>query len=292
MDVLMGKYLQTFKIFKSIAKFFWVVKSSIIAILFTLLSFWSSICYSQPPYLTSSPVPLEYLETDLYFFSMVDKGINSTDGVQGLENTVLTFPAFCVEYGATSNLTLHLLAPFTNNIPKGDTTYSGIGDFEIGFLYRFIEESENCPEIGFFPLVELPSGNSNKGLGNGKLWYELPLAVKKTLKSLELDLTASGGPALNSGFQMKNFWFASVLLEKKMNDKLKLGAEVYSQGSAGVGRRAYTLLNVGGWYDFTPNFSLYFSLGNTFIGERHLIGALGLFWKFEGKKTTKMKNLN
>lgn len=33
--------------------------------------------------------------------------------------------------------------------------------------YRFVEETKTRPQIGVFPMFELPTGNSARGLGNG-----------------------------------------------------------------------------------------------------------------------------
>lgn len=258
--------------------------------LFIIFSFWSGNSFSQPPYLTESPVPLDYLETDFYFYSLVDRGINSisvneeTGEIEGTSSSFLSFPSIDLEYGLTSDITLHLTIPFENNLVKHNATYSGVGDIETGFLYRFIKEDDWWPEIGFFPLFEFPTGHTNKNLGNGRFWYQLPLVIKKTFIDLDLELTADFGRAINHASQMKDYWFGSFLLERKINEKLKLGVELYSQGATSIGRHAYTLLNITSWYDLTPNFAIYASIGNQLIGERHLIGSLGVFWKFEGQK--------
>src|SRR5271157_5049838 len=46
--------------------------------------------------------------------------------------------------------------------------------------YRFIQETAKCPQIGVFPLLEVPTGNSRLGLGNGQLWARLPLWIQKS----------------------------------------------------------------------------------------------------------------
>jgi hypothetical protein len=45
-----------------------------------------------------------------------------------------------------------------------------------------------------------------------------------------------------------------------------------------VDGRSYTVLNVGGYYNFTPNFQLLFTGGGSIAGEQHTVAYLGLYW--------------
>lgn len=44
--------------------------------------------------------------------------------------------------------------------------------------YRFIPQSYMVPEVGVFPMIELPTGSYSRGLGVGKTWYKLPLWIQ------------------------------------------------------------------------------------------------------------------
>jgi hypothetical protein len=41
---------------------------------------------------------------------------------------------------------------------------------ELGVKYRFLHEDQNgcIPQVGIFPLVELPTGDSSRGLAIGR----------------------------------------------------------------------------------------------------------------------------
>ena len=52
-------------------------------------------------------------------------------------------------------------------------------DTELGIKYRFIPQSDTVPEVGIFPMIELPTGSYSRGLGVGKTWYKLPLWIQK-----------------------------------------------------------------------------------------------------------------
>jgi hypothetical protein len=67
---------------------------------------------------------------------------------------------------------LHLAIPYAWSLPAAAPAASGIDDFETGFKYRFIQETKKIPQIGIYPLIEIPVGNVNRNLGNGKVWIK------------------------------------------------------------------------------------------------------------------------
>lgn len=77
---------------------------------------------------------------------------------------------------------------------------------------------------------------------------------------------------------MSNNSFAGFLLQKQINQKLILGGELFYQGALGVGNGAYTTLDLGGSYNFTPQFSILFSAGNSIAGAQNFYSYVGLTW--------------
>ena len=75
---------------------------------------------------------------------------------------------------------MHLLVPLAFNEQYGAKMNYGIGDIEVGVKFRFIQESKYIPQIGIFPLCEIPAGNPDKELGNGTVQYFLPLWIQKS----------------------------------------------------------------------------------------------------------------
>jgi len=88
-------------------------------------------------------------------------------------------PAFEFNYGVIENVQLHLVAPVAFSTPSGLGTTLGYGDTELGVKWQFNEESETLPIVGIFPLVELPTGNADKGLGSGHTQVFIPVWVQK-----------------------------------------------------------------------------------------------------------------
>ncbi len=220
-----------------------------------------------PPFLTDDPEPVELHHFEAYLFSACDATRDLT-GIQG--------PAAEFNAGAAPGLQLHIVVPLTSAFTDGAGAAHGLGDIELGAKYRFVEETEGRPQIGTFPMVELPTGDARRGLGNGRLWARLPLWVQKSWGPW----TTYGGAgyAINRAPGARSYPFAGWLVQRDLSRRLTLGAEVFARGSDTVGGRSTTVLNGGGYYNFTPGFSLLFSGGRTVNGEPHTVAYLGLYW--------------
>ena len=222
-----------------------------------------------PPFLTDDPQPVDYGHYEIYLFS--------TRGGSGTGNTIVG-PAIEFNAGILPNVQFHVAAPYTNIWPNGGPFVGGYGDTEVGLKYRFIQETPQSPQVGIFPMAELATGNAPSGLGNGVTWYRLPLWVQKSWGPWTT--YGGGGWALNSAPGARNYPFGGWLIQRDLSSKFTLGAEVFTQGSSGVGSSAFTVYNVGGYYNPTPQFSVLFSIGHSFIGAQQAISYFGFYYTF------------
>jgi hypothetical protein len=210
-----------------------------------------------PPYRTDDPEPVELNHWEFYTFTQGTHISGDTSGVG---------PAFEFNYGLIPNGQFHIVVPMAFDSPAGGPNQFGIGDTELGFKYRFIEEEKDGwrPQVGIFPFLELPSGNQNKGLGAGHVRVFLPVWVQKSFG----DWTTYGGGGywINQDDNLgdKNFWYAGWLLQRKITDKLTLGGEIFHQTADNVARADSTGFNLGGSYDFDEHNHLLFSAGRAF----------------------------
>ncbi len=224
-----------------------------------------------PPFLTDDPAPVDLKHSEFYVFSTYDK---TPDGKE------IALPAFEYNYGLLPNVQLHAMVPFARSQPNGEATRSGVGDVEVGVKYRFLEETETTPQVGIFPMAELNTGNSDKGLGNGKTWWRLPVWAQKSWG--EWTTYGGAGYVINHAEGQKNYPFAGWLLQKDIGEKWTLGGEVFARAKDTEDGRGTTLVNLGGYYKFTPDFNLLFSAGHSVGGEKHTIAYVGLLWSFGG----------
>ena len=230
-----------------------------------------AVC-AGPPFLTDDPEPLAYRHTEAYVFSTVDK-----------TSPLLAAQLLAVEVnvGAYPDVHLHLVVPLALAAPRDGRPAYGVGDLEVGVKYRFIQETDAWPQVGLFPLVELPSGESHRGLGNGRTWWKLPLWLQKSWGPW----TTYGGAgyAINTAPGMRNYPYGGWLLQRQLSGSLTLGGELFTQGAPSDDGKPTTIANVGGSYGLGAgchHCQLLFSVGHSLVGEAHTVGYLGLYWEF------------
>jgi len=208
----------------------------------------------------------------MYAFELSDSTGKNAGG------TVLTLPAYEVNYGVVPNVQLHLVLPMTTVFaPSGGPTNFGYSDTEVGAKVRFVKETAHLPEVGIFPFFEFPSGNSDKGLGVGSTWYRMPLWLQKSWGAKDRQWTSYGGggatvfsgAANADGFD--NFPFAGWLVQRQLSEKLTLGGELFGHGAEGpaaTSTRSSIMADLGGIYEFHDGFDLLFAAGRSVHASR------------------------
>jgi hypothetical protein len=217
-----------------------------------LLAASFSASQAGPPFITDDPEPVELGHWEVYAFSASTQVQGDIGGTLGGTE---------VNYGAAPNLQLHVIVPLAYDSPSGGPFVAGLGDIELGAKYRFITPGEDdwYPQVGIFPLIEMPAGNPERGLGAGKMREYLPIWLQKDWG----DWTSYGGGGywFNPGAGNQNYWFVGWLLQNQVTKQLALGAEVFHQTADTIGGKDTTSFNVGGIYDFNENYHLLFSGG-------------------------------
>ena len=223
-----------------------------------------------PPFLTDDPEPVAYRHGEFYLFTTLDRAGGGTQ---------LQSPAFEANYGFASNFQAHAVFPFAAAIPRNGPHSYGIGDTELGVKYRFLQESDDFPMAGIFPMLEIPTGDADRGLGNGRAWAKLPLWLQKSWGPEDRQWTTYGGGgfACNTAPGQRNYPFAGWLLQKELGETLTLGAELFLQGRDADNGHASAIANAGGSCRLAENLDLLFSAGHSVAGERHWIGYAGLY---------------
>ncbi len=248
-----------------------------LALVASVLMAASETTVAGPPFMTDDPEPLEYQHSEAYVFSTYDKGPDGGKQTQ--------LPAFEYNTSPIEDVHLHLMVPFTNLYPAdGTQKQHGLGDVEVGIKYRFVHESDIHPQIGIFPMLELPTGDSDKSLGNGRAWWTLPVWVQKSWG--DWTTYGGGGRAFNNAPGMRNYNFGGWLLQRKVTDSLILGGELFAQGATTEDGQHATFFNVGGYYNDIKacgNCNLLFRVGHSIAGETHTTGYLGLYWTWGGE---------
>lgn len=223
--------------------------------------------FAGPPFRTDDPEPVEYKHWEIYIASQ---------GSFDQDVTTMTAPHFEVNYGMQPNVQVHILAPFGYVNPQDGPSHYGYGDTEIGVKVRFVQETESIPQVGIFPLYMLPTGDSDKQLGNGEAQAFLPLWVQKSWGTWTT--YGGGGYGINSGDGNRNYWFFGWLLQCEISKRWSVGAEVFHQTASEVGGDPDTGFNIGTMFDLTEEQHLSLSAGRDFTGPNHASFYVGYQW--------------
>jgi hypothetical protein len=208
-----------------------------------------------PPYVTDDPQPVEFRHWEFYaaLTGESESGARAGDA-----------PHVEVNYGPAPELQLHVIVPWAFARPSGGTTAWGLGDVELGAKFRFVEEGAGRPQVGTFPLVELPTGDASRGLGAPETRVFLPLWLQKTIGAWTT--YGGGGYWINPGEGNRNWWFAGWQAQVQLTPSFAPGAEVYYESPSEAGARPRVLFNVGFVLDFGARHHLLGSAGAAFTG--------------------------
>jgi len=208
-----------------------------------------------PPFVTDDPEPVEHQHWEWYLAS---EHIRTADGWSG------TAPHMEVNYGVISNVQLHLIAPLAYDAPLQGSTHYGYGDTELGVKYRFIQQTPGFPEAAAFPLLEIPTGNADDGLGSGHVQAFLPLWLQKDFG--KWTIYGGGGYGINPGAGNRNWGFGGAVLQDQVRPNLLIGGEIYHRTSMQAGERGDTAFNLGTVFDLSEHHHLLFSAGCSIDG--------------------------
>ena len=192
----------------------------------------------------------------------------ATQGVKDRDGNSGTAPHFEVNYGAARELQLHLIAPLAWDRPAGGSTQYGLGDLELGAKYRFIHESEQMPQVGVFPLLILPTGDEDRGLGDGETKLFLPVWLQKSRGPWTS--YGGGGYWINPGEGNQNYWFAGLVLQRDITAWLTLGGELFYTTADTVEGGDATGYNLGALINLSEEHHLLLSAGSDLRGDTDL----------------------
>ncbi len=239
-------------------------KSTFLALV--LFSFSLQISYGGPPFSTDDPQPVDFKHWEFYISSVSTFHPDIWSG---------TSPHLEVNYGLIPDLQVHLLLPMNYSYVPREVPDFGYGNTEFGVKYCFIHETDNSPQIGIFPILEIPT-IKNPEFSNGKTQVFIPVWAQKSWGKL----TTYGGIGynINPGINNKNWIFSGWEIQYDFSQKLMLGGEIYYHSEDAVGSSSVTGFNIGGSVNFTPKFHFIFSLGHSLINDNFLSSYMGLLW--------------
>ena len=207
-----------------------------------------------PPYQTDDPVPVDLHHYEFYIFGGVDGTPAEMDS---------TGPAFEFNWGAIPRVQLHAILPWGVVAPSNNPVYlpGGTGPTPLdsptwNWARRSpsSRRSKHFPQIGSFTMFEMPTGNFDKGLGVGKVWYKLPIWLQKNSGKWLFD--GGGGYQVVPQANYRDFPYTGWLVKRELSEQWELGAEIFAHGREGFAAaqtERSAMIDVGGYYHFKHN---------------------------------------
>ncbi len=220
-----------------------------------LLVLQVNIAFAGPPYVTDDPEPVPLHHWEFYVASQTSHDGGDWSG---------TAPHIEVNYGAAPELQLHAIFPVAFSAPAGDGSQFGYGDTELGAKYRFVEEGDRIPQIGIFPLLEVPTGSASRDLGSGQVQAFVPIWMQKSRGPWTT--YGGGGYWVNPGAGNRNYWLFGWLVQREIIEPLSLGVEVFHETPKEEDGPDETDFNAGFVLDISDLQHLLFSAGRSLHG--------------------------
>lgn len=226
---------------------------------------WVSPSLAGPPFITNDPDPPEVGEWELILPVTLNR--NSNGQVTG---ELVTLD---VNYGYDRCTQLSVELP----IPYAETEQAvrqvGIGDVLLEYKRRFGTD-EYQGYLGINPEITLPTGSERRGLGAGRVTVQLPLLYQRRWGDTWFygDLRYKW----QAGEAGKSHWFLGVAFERRLNERLKLGAEFFGTTSQSPGDHSNLSFNVGGRYRWARGKEFIASIGRSLLAEPDLTLLIGL----------------
>lgn len=213
-----------------------------------------------PPFRTDDPEPVDYHHWEFYGASQVT---SNQDGISG------TAPHVELNFGIFQQTQIHMIVPLSFNHPRTGISAYGPGDIEIGLKYRFINETAFIPQVGTFPLIEIPSGNAARGLGVGSVQFFFPLWLQKSWGPW----TTYGGAGYLAGVTSPaaNSWFIGWEGQRDISEILTIGAEFFTTLLPLKSSENELAFTIGGIVNFNQNHHVLFSAGRDVVGTSDLL---------------------
>ena len=223
------------------------------------------LCYAGPPFNTDDPEPVDFRHWEYYISSISSFQQGSWSG---------TSPHFEVNYGLVPNVQVHMILPINYNY-SGHQADFGYADTEFGVKYRFIQETKDVPQIGTFPIVELPTVQ-NSTFSSGRTQIYIPIWAQKSWGKF----TTYGGVGywINPGMNNKNWTFTGWEAQYDLSPVVTLGAEIYHRSAIIIGSQSSTAFNLGGLINASKTTHFIFSMGHSLTNTSIFSCYVGLQW--------------
>jgi len=216
-----------------------------------------------PPFVTDDPEPPPPGDWEINVPFILERTPGATE---------MDAPLFDFNYGLP-NIQLKLEFPIKIVHEDRDGTAAGAGDLLLGVKWRFFKSEEAQVQLGVYPQLLLPTGDRARGLGEGRPAFVLPLVAQKSWE--KWTLYGNIGFWWQTTAQARNYFYAGAVLEREINERLTLGAELFGNSPKERGARSDLAFNIGGTWKLREHVNLLFAGGRDIVGDTTAMGYIG-----------------
>lgn len=217
-----------------------------------------------PPFVTDDPEPPPPAGWEINVPFIIERTPGTTE---------MDAPLFDLNYGLP-DIQLKLEVPIKIVHEDSNGTLAGAGDLLIGVKWRFFYSEKSQLQLGIYPQLLVPSGDHARGLGEGRTAFVLPLVAQKNWE--KWTLYGNVGYWWRTAAETRNYFYAGAVLERDINQRLTLGAELFGNSPKERGGHSELAFNVGGVWKLNEHLNLLFSGGRDIVGDTTAMGYVGL----------------
>lgn len=222
------------------------------------------LAQAGPPFVTDDPEPPPPGGWEINVPFILERTPGTTD---------MDAPLFDLNYGLP-NVQLKLEVPIKVVREDGSDTAAGAGDLLLGVKWRFFNNEQAQFQVGVYPQLLLPTGDHARDLRDGRPAFVLPLLAQKNWD--KWTLYGNVGFWWQTGAETRNYFYAGAVLEREINERLTLGAELFGNSPKERGARSDVAFNLGGTWKLNKHFNLLFAGGRDIVGDTTAMAYIGL----------------
>ena len=187
--------------------------------------------------------------------------------------TEMDAPLLDFNYGLP-NVQLKLEIPVKVVHAAADGTRGGAGDLLIGVKWRFLNNEQSKFQLAVYPQFLLPIGDRARGLGEGRSAFVFPVVAQKSRE--KWTVYGNVGFWWQTATETRNYVYAGAVLEREINERLTLGAELFGNSPKERNGRPDVAFNIGGSLKLNEHINLLLTGGRDIVGDTHAIAYVGL----------------
>ena len=217
-----------------------------------------------PPFVTDDPEPPPPGGWEINVPFMLDRTPGTTE---------MNAPLFDFNYGLP-DIQLKLEFPVEIIHEDSNGTVAGPGDLLVGVKWRLLNNEQAQLQLGIYPQVLLPTGDHERGLGEGGSAFVFPILAQKNWE--KWTLYGNVGYWWQTGAETRDYVYAGAVLERDINERLTLGLELFGNSPKERGGRSELAFNVGGSWKLNKHLNMLFTGGRDIVGDTHAMAYIGL----------------